>query len=177
MVLHMGLAAERSFFTMERQAPRGPYDKYKDVDGDTFPDSEAQRLFGGCPKSLQPTIDCDDVWKRWRQAVKDESADIRTGSSSSVGNYLCGFVYYLSLSWFWKRKAEERPVLFLHVPDLPTAARVSQGREIAIELIRAMVASRKERGIYDPLKAAFLDRFDDDVDKAALLENTLYQNQ
>jgi pyroglutamyl-peptidase len=177
LVLHIGLAAERPFFTVERQAPRGPYDKYKDVDGHTFSDAEAKRLFGGCPRSLQPTIDCDDVWKRWRKEVKDESADIRTGSHSSVGNYLCGFVYFLSLSWFWKRKAEERPVLFLHVPDLPTKADIAQGREVAIGLIRAMVASRKAKGIFDPLEPSLLSVFDVEVDNAALFEDTLYQNQ
>jgi len=154
MILHIGLAPNRKYYTLERQAMRGTYSKFKDVDGHTFPDEDAENLFGAdCPKTLQPTIDCDDVWKRWGQEVKDRSADLRTGTDTSVGLYLCGFIYFVSLNWFWKRKAAEQPVLFLHVPDLPRKEDVDQGCEVAIGLIRSMVASRKELGVRDPHQA------------------------
>jgi len=151
LILHIGLAPGRKFFTLEKQAMCGPYSGLKDVDGQVLPDVDAEKLFGpDCPKSLNPTIDCEDVWKRWGMEVKDRSADLRTGTDTSVGLYLCGFIYFLSLNWFWMRKAAERPVLFLHVPDLPTQRHLDQGLEVGIGLIRAMVASRKEKGIYDP---------------------------
>jgi pyroglutamyl-peptidase len=172
-VLHIGLAAGRQFFTLERQAQSGPYDKFKDVDGKVFPDSEAEKLFGECPEALQPTFDCDDVWKRWRYEVKDETADLRQGTDTSVGLYLCGFVYYFSLSWFWKKKSAERPVIFLHVPDLPTTDDVDQGIEVAIGLIRAMVASRKKKGIHDFTRTSTAQ--DEEIDRAARTEDDVYQ--
>jgi pyrrolidone-carboxylate peptidase len=173
MVLHIGLAAGRNFFTMERQAQRGPYNKFKDVDGKLLPDSEAERLFDGCPETLQPTFDCDDVWKRWRYEVDDETADLRQGTDTSVGLYLCGFVYYLSLSWFWKKRSAERPVIFLHVPDLPTEDDVAQGTEIAIGLIRAMVASRKKNGIRDFTRTSVAH--DEEMELALRKEDDVYQ--
>jgi len=154
MILHIGLAANRKYYTLERQAMHGPFSKFKDVDGQVFSDKDAEKLFGAdCPKTLQPTIDCNDVWKRWGREVKDRSADLRTGTDTSVGLYLCGFIYFVSLNWFWLRQAVERPVLFLHVPDLPKEEDIAQGREVAIGLIKSMVASRKELGVCDPHQA------------------------
>lgn len=40
----------------------------------------------------------------------------------------------------------ERPVLFLHVPALPTDEDIAAGREVAVAMIRAMVVSLIEKG-------------------------------
>lgn len=56
------------------------------------------------------------------------------------------------MSWFWKQGREERPVIFLHVPNLPNENDIEQGRQVAIGLIRAVVESRRKVGIHDPLK-------------------------
>jgi pyroglutamyl-peptidase len=153
MILHIGLAAGRNFYTLERQSPRGPFDQFADVDGRVFSALQASHLFAGCPAILKPTFDTDDLWRRWRTNVYDLTADLRP--SDDPGRYLCGFIYYVSMAWFMKRKDEykgERPVVFLHVPDLPSEAQVAQGREVAVGLIKGMVGSRLKLGVVDPLK-------------------------
>jgi pyroglutamyl-peptidase len=163
LVLHMGLAAKfgRRHFAMERQSQRGVYGKEKDVDGCTFGGEEEAMLWSDCPKRLKPTFDLDDVWRRWQDQLAKEDVDARP--SDDPGNFLCGFIYYASMAWYWKRaqkgKETERPVIFMHVPDLPREADVGIGRKVALALIRAMVESRERRGAYDPLVA------DADIDK------------
>jgi len=150
IILHIGLAAARNYYTLEQQSVRDGY-LQKDVDDAYFSQRDAARLFSECPAVLKPTFDCADVWRRWRGNVSDDvGADIRT--SDDPGSYLCGFLYYLSMSWFWKQGREERPVVFLHVPDLPNEIDIDQGRLVAIGLIRALVESRKKVGIHDSLK-------------------------
>jgi len=150
IILHIGLAAARKYYTLERQSVRDGY-LQKDVDDAYFSKHDAARLFSECPAVLKPTFDCADVWRRWRGNVSDDvGTHIRL--SDDPGSYLCGFLYYLSMSWFWKQSKEERPVVFLHVPDLPTENDIEQGRQVAIGLIRALVESRKKVGVHDPLK-------------------------
>lgn len=145
IILHIGLAARRTFYTLERQSLREPYWKEKDVDGNVFSKEKTELLWSDCPNILKPTFNTEDVWRRWksRLAVSSPDSDIRP--SDDPGNYLCGFVYYLSMSWFFKRNHKgERPVMFLHVPDCPNPADVEEGRTIAIELIRALVESKQK---------------------------------
>jgi len=149
IILHMGAAVGRQYYTLEQQSFRDSF-QGSDVDGKTPPEHTLQKLFKHCPAILKPTFDCQDIWRRWRRNLLDESLDVRC--SDDPGGYLCGFVYYLSMSWFWKKHAEERPVAFLHVPDLPTESEREKGREVAVGLIRALVESRRKVGIYDPLK-------------------------
>jgi pyroglutamyl-peptidase len=150
IILHIGLAAGRKYFALERQSFRDGYVQ-RDVDGAYLSKHDAARLFSNCPAVLKPTFDCADVWRRWRGNVGDDlDADIRP--SDDPGTYLCGFLYYLSMSWFWKQGREERPVIFLHVPNLPNENDIEQGRQVAIGLIRAVVESRRKVGIHDPLK-------------------------
>jgi pyroglutamyl-peptidase len=150
-VLHIGLAASRTWFGLERQSFRDNYSA-EDVNGLTPPQDECRELFGPCPKILKPTFDCDDVWRRWRDCVADQTADIRC--SDDPGSYLCGFIYFLSMSWFWRKQTVERPVMFLHVPDLSTAKAVEQGRQVTIGLLRALAQSRSNLGVQDPLQRA-----------------------
>ena len=149
LVLHIGLAAGRKFFTMERQSMREPYWQKEDVLGQVFSKEATERLWPSSthPSVLRPTFDCDDVWRRWRSHVRQD-LDIRP--SDDPGNYLCGFIYYYSMAWYLQRPSKERPVMFLHVPDLPTEEKVAGGVEVAIGLIRAMVESREKKGIHEP---------------------------
>ncbi|KIW02748.1 uncharacterized protein PV09_05820 [Verruconis gallopava] len=150
IILHIGLAAGRKFFTMERQSQREPYWEKKDVKGEVFSREMTEKLWPNMkfPMVLKPTFDCGDVWLRWRANV-DKRLDVRP--SDDPGNYLCGFIYYYSMAWFWARASKERPVMFLHVPDLPTEELVEGGREVTIGLIRALVESREKKGVFDPL--------------------------
>jgi len=112
---------------------------------------DRERLFKGCPRILRPTFDTEDLWRRWRENVKGEKVDLRP--SNDPGLFLCGFIYYLSMAWFYKQgKDVERPVIFLHVPELKTEEEVEEGRQVAIGLLRSMVASRKKLGKRDPLQ-------------------------
>jgi pyroglutamyl-peptidase len=149
IILHMGLAAGRKHFTLERQSCRDGYTG-RDVDGCYFPKSDATTLFSHCPEVLKPTFDSADLGRRWEENLAGSGADLRL--SDDPGTYLCGFIYYLSMSWLWKRDVKERPIMFMHVPDLPTEKDIEQGRQVAIGLIRALVESRKSLGVYDPLK-------------------------
>lgn len=55
---------------------------------------------------------------------------------------MCDFIYYSSLALLWKIKAE-RKVVFLHVPADSDEAAIETGKEVLIELIRALVQSGK----------------------------------
>lgn len=153
IILHIGLAARRTFFTLERQSYREPYWKERDVDGEVFSKKQTQDLWPDCPDILKSTFDCEDVWRRWRSNMSSTSPEADIRPSNDPGNFLCGFIYYFSMAWFWKKKAEERPVMFLHVPDCPKPADVAQGRDVAIGLIRALVDSRDKLGVYEAMNA------------------------
>lgn len=62
------------------------------------------------------------------------------------------------MAWYMQRAHEEsgeRPVVFLHVPDLPSEVLVAQGREVAVGLVKALVASKVKVGAVEPLKAGY----------------------
>lgn len=127
---------------MERLAYRDRFDKRKDVDGVTFPAEEAEKLWNGVPVTLRPTFRCDDVWRRWKSLLADPTLEIRP--SDDPGNYLCGFIYYSSMAYLFKKGEDvERSIMFMHVPDLPTESQVKGGVDVAVALIRALVESRK----------------------------------
>jgi hypothetical protein len=82
----------------------------------------------------------------------------------------------MSLSWFWRKKAEERPVMFLHVPHLVREEQIEEGRVVAICLIKALVESRAELGVRDPLKGVDLeDEHCMDAAEIALGKQKIYQ--
>ncbi|KAF2459282.1 hypothetical protein BDY21DRAFT_187749 [Lineolata rhizophorae] len=198
VVLHIGLASGRSFYTLESRAHRDGY-RARDVDGEGWRDEDSWARWGaaGLPEVLASGFDCADVWRRWREAVDrvemegGEGAGAGAGAgageaggeegksgldvrpSDDAGRFLCDFIYYTSLAWFADRSAKEeeeeeegeeedggqdgtdpnratignkpleRPVAFLHVPDLPTEDDVEKGRQVTIALIRALVESRR----------------------------------
>ena len=151
IILHLGLAAGRHYYTLERQSPRGPYTRKRDVDGHVCSPEENKAMWETCPNVLKPTFNCDDVWCRWQKHLQSVEGVV-TKPSDDPGNYMCAFIYYASMAWFWKRGAEERPVMFLHVPDCPTEEDVEVGRQVTMGLIRALVESRENLGVFDPLK-------------------------
>ncbi|KAE9980753.1 hypothetical protein EG327_006445 [Venturia inaequalis] len=166
IILHIGLAASRPFYTLERQSPRSPYWTGRDVDNEIFSQKETDQLWPllKFPQFLKPTFDADDVYERWQSHIPDSKVDIRL--SSDPGNFLCGFIYYMSMSWFWRKQAKERPVMFLHVPLLTGEEEVEEGKGVAIGLIKALVESRRELGVRDPLKKRMVDEIDEPMDAA-----------
>lgn len=139
IVLHVGLAVERTYFAIEKGAERDGYHQYPDVDRKVFNKAETKKAWGKSPSRMDSSVDLDKVLIKWR-AVVGKGADLRT--SDDVGNYVCGFVYYTSMEHFWK-KGEDTPVVFMHVPPLPEKRDISRGVDITIGLIQALAESCK----------------------------------
>jgi pyroglutamyl-peptidase len=110
---------------------------------------------------LKTSFDTSDVLARWKanlgyssvegKAEDDDAPDVRL--SSDAGNFLCGFIYYNSLAHYFLIKADERPVAFMHVPDLSMSEdKLREGREVAIALIKALVESKRKVGAVDGLQ-------------------------
>ncbi|KAJ4412626.1 hypothetical protein N0V91_000385 [Didymella pomorum] len=109
VVLHIGLAASRRFFAIEQGAHSRGYGKTNDVDGELFPDSEAEKVFPDSqyPSVLHTGFDTEDVVSRWRTSLGyttpdgspaiEQLPDVRI--NPDAGNFLCGFIYYNSLAW------------------------------------------------------------------------------
>jgi pyrrolidone-carboxylate peptidase len=165
IILHIGLAAGRKFFTLEKGTHGRGYGNIPDVDGERFTDDAAEKLFPRAeyPRVLKTSFDVDDVLVRWRanldhtitpqtssleQPVKDGRPDVRL--SPDAGNFMCGFVYWNSLAHYFSIKEDERPVVFMHVPDLSDSQEaLDQGREVAVALIKALVESKRRVGVVD----------------------------
>ncbi|KAF2835856.1 peptidase C15, pyroglutamyl peptidase I-like protein [Patellaria atrata CBS 101060] len=145
IVLHIGLAAGIDYYTIERLARREGYDDEGrcDVDGKSFTRKDSRKVWYDCPDYLTTGFDYADVWRRWRSNCPDPKLDLQP--SDDAGLYLCEFIYFTSLSYFWRQGVTDRPVMFLHVPDLPGEKDIAEGREVAIALIRALVDSWRQR--------------------------------
>lgn len=68
------------------------------------------------------------------------SVDLRP--SNNAGHYLCDFTYYACMLEYWRRDPRgQRPCMFLHVPSGLEEEDIRRGREAALGLITALVAS------------------------------------
>ena len=157
MAIHIGMAGPRPYYQIER---RGHQEGYKsvDVDGRVGDITEKGRdwIWYGCPEELQTDLNMDDVLGRWqahspvcysrpesqprRATDPDLQKDVDLRISEDAGHYLCDYTYYSSLAHLWKQQREKK-VTFFHVPADASAASISLGKELAINLIRAMVES------------------------------------
>jgi pyrrolidone-carboxylate peptidase len=89
------------------------------------------------PPHLESSFDLEDVLVKWRAQV-GKDVDLRT--SDDVGNYVCGFVYYTSLEYSWKRGIDA-PVVFMHVPPLPEKGDIEEGVKATLRLIQVLAES------------------------------------
>lgn len=166
IILHIGLAAGRPYYTLEKGAHGRGYGAIPDVDGDKFPDDVANEKFPPelFPYVLHTSFDTSDVVARWRsnlghtwadahlpayaQIQSTDAPDVRL--SPDAGNFLCGFTYWNSLAHYYSMNEDERPVVFMHVPDLSDSDEMlDTGRDVTIALIKALVESRRLVGISD----------------------------
>lgn len=137
VVLHIGLATRRDFYTLETCAHRDGYTK-PDIDGQTLEDDPLWRDEYHAPEILCPTFDTADVWRRWKSKLIKE--DIRP--SDDAGHYLCDFIYYASMLEYWRRDINGKlPGMFLHVPGGVHEEDLVRGRRVAVGLIVALVES------------------------------------
>ncbi|OJD12933.1 hypothetical protein AJ78_06539 [Emergomyces pasteurianus Ep9510] len=74
--------------------------------------------------------------KTW-QSFAPCKADVRL--SEDAGRYLCEFIYYTSLAHAYKERSN-RSVVFLHVPGRTDDEAIQIGREVAVGLVRCLVA-------------------------------------
>jgi pyroglutamyl-peptidase len=160
IILHIGLAAGRRFFALEQGSHASGYSRIPDVDGEQFSDTEAAERFPKAqfPPVLETSFDTADVLERWCAGLGCDASGSSHGApkhpdvriSHDAGNFLCGFIYYNSLAHFHAISEKERPVAFMHVPDLSDSEeKMREGRNVTIELIKALVESRRERGVVD----------------------------
>ncbi|KAL9096489.1 MAG: hypothetical protein Q9165_001486 [Trypethelium subeluteriae] len=152
MVVHMGIATRRDYFSIETLGHRDGYELYEDVNHERLPEGFGRAHWLDCPEILHTTFDTDDVLRRWKLNLladhTSDGEDIDLRLSDDAGHFLCDFIYFSSLSTYYRlnrrREDGERPVLFLHIPAKAEEDDILKGRETAVALIRAMVESRKE---------------------------------
>ena len=134
IVLHIGLAVERTYFAIEKGAERDGYHEFPDVDRKVFNKAETKSAWAKSSPRLNSSLDLEDVLGKWRAQVGN-GLDLRT--SDDVGSYVCGFVYYTSLEYLWRR-GNDLPAVFMHIPPLPDRGDVDRGMKVTLGLIRAL---------------------------------------
>lgn len=150
LVLHIGMASGRSFYTLEQIGHRDGYHKNKDLDGEILPEDDGLLRYADCPANMMSSLNYANILGNWQTKIlnlPEESpgcgADCRP--SKDAGHYLCDFIYFNSLAWYGRRSrkivdgmASDRPVLFLHVPAESDEASLARGKVVATALIQAM---------------------------------------
>lgn len=137
IVLNIGLAPGRNFYTLETLAHRNDYNK-RDVDGNTLEGDTFWQKEYKAPETLHTTFDTGSVWRRWKSGLMKE--DLRP--SNNAGHYLCDFIYYACMVEYWRREPRgHRPCMFLHVPSGLEEEDIKRGKEVALGLIAALVGS------------------------------------
>lgn len=168
IILHIGLDDSpdaKNTFHIERGANRDGYNSLTDAEGKVFTKAETKEAFGKSATYISTSFNLDEVLKKW-QAQLDNPQEVRSKKSKQptrgkpglvsleksqlprlavtddVGNFVCGFIYYQTLHRFNGTKpGVERPVLFLHVPELATEESLDTGRRVTIALIKAAAES------------------------------------
>lgn len=148
-VLHLGMAAGRRSYDIEYHAKRHGYVQSSDMDSEVTQEADCTRHFGDCPETLNSTMDCDEVINMWRSNLRRSRSlpkPIVGRRSEDAGGYICEYILYNSLAWYARShrvngNAAERPVLFLHVPPGSSDQDLEVGREVTLQLIRAIAES------------------------------------
>ncbi|KAG5953769.1 hypothetical protein E4U57_005086 [Claviceps arundinis] len=141
-VVHIGMAGPRTSYLVERRAHRRGY-RNVDVDcklpeeGMDGRPNDPDWIWYDQPDELVSDLDIDDVHARW-QACSSKDMDLRI--SEDAGHFLCDWVYYCSLSHLMRSKRPKK-ACFLHVPCDTSDEQIRQGREVTLNLIRAIAES------------------------------------
>ncbi|PLB55416.1 peptidase C15, pyroglutamyl peptidase I-like protein [Aspergillus steynii IBT 23096] len=175
IVMHMGIAAMRNFYSVETQARRDAY-HMSDIKGKGgYEDGEKLWRELGLPAVLQagratdlkPTSADSNVQSTTEDSLQalrssltpcppnDEllglwksfaPAGTDLRISDDAGRYLCEFIYYTSLSHAY-REGHDRNVVFFHVPGACGDDAIQEGKEAAIALIKSLVTYWTDRKI------------------------------
>ncbi|KAH6619583.1 hypothetical protein B0J18DRAFT_492373 [Chaetomium sp. MPI-SDFR-AT-0129] len=176
LAVHVGMAGPRLFYSLERRGHREGY-RMPDVDGGVLGDDggyqdghgdeggdqgegvekkgeggkegeKGKWIWEGMPEELETAVDVGDVLGRWK-GHSPKHLDLRV--SEDAGHYLCDFIYFSSLAHL-EKAGERRRVVFLHVPSDASEHSIAVGREVLLQLVRALVESevaRRERELSD----------------------------
>ncbi|PKY03128.1 putative pyroglutamyl peptidase type I [Aspergillus campestris IBT 28561] len=158
LVVHMGIAATRGYYSIETRAHRDSYHMSDNRGQCGYDDGEREWRemqvpsmlqagavdedgdgdgHGGVGKGCCPRPPDDGFLALWK-GFAGEDADVRV--STDAGRYLCEFIFFTSLALAW-RERRSRNVVFLHVPSSCTEEDVRVGREVAVAMIKAVVLS------------------------------------
>ena len=137
IVVHLGLAQSRKYYSFETCAHRDGYSK-EDITGESFENDTYWRDAYGAPAILRPSFDTQDVWNRWQREVPAE--DVRT--SHDAGRYLCEFMFFTSMLEQWRKENGRICSIFCHLPPGSGAADLERGKRVVLALIAAVVRSK-----------------------------------
>ncbi|KAL3478080.1 hypothetical protein BJX99DRAFT_114393 [Aspergillus californicus] len=161
IVIHMGIAATRNYYSIEMRAHRDAYHMPDNLGRAGYEDGE--RLWkeldlphvlqaGPSKPAVEPVVKLDltsprtnlvpcppnnELLKTW-QTLAPSSADIRI--SEDAGRYLCEFIFYTSLSFAYK-EGQDRNIVFFHVPSSCRDQDLETGTRVAVGLIKAIVST------------------------------------
>ncbi|ORY14011.1 hypothetical protein BCR34DRAFT_623511 [Clohesyomyces aquaticus] len=169
IVLHIGLANDRDYFAVETSAQKEGYHDIPDVDRKVFTRAENKKVFGKAAGELKSTLDLEAAVGIWKDRVRDfrlvgkddnggvygvrgkgkgkgaaQGRLVNVRLSDDVGNFVCGFVFYLGLLEMQRSKGRGDAV-FLHVPMLEGDEEIGVGVKVVQELIKALVEVWKEK--------------------------------
>ncbi|GAM35833.1 pyroglutamyl peptidase [Talaromyces pinophilus] len=159
LIVHMGIASTRSYYSVETQAHRDNY-RIPDVDGRSgYQDGEKIWRGKGFPPILTPgpaeeivPSRGDDIVQTsglkmvpypanehflriWKSLAPAET-DLRT--SNDAGHYACDFIFYTSLAQALE-EGRDRSIVFYHVPVTTDPASIELGTKVAVALIKSMI--------------------------------------
>ncbi|KAK1146402.1 hypothetical protein N8T08_003189 [Aspergillus melleus] len=167
IVMHMGIAAMRNFYSVETQARRDAY-HMSDIKGKGgYEDGEKLWRELGLPAVLQAGPATDPKPTPAESILPSPTEDplqvqhpsftprppnddllglwksfVPAGTdvriSDDAGRYLCEFIYYTSLSHAF-REGQDRNVVFFHVPAACGDDAIREGKEAAIALIKGLI--------------------------------------
>jgi pyrrolidone-carboxylate peptidase len=174
IVIHMGIAATRQYYSVETKAHRDSY-LMSDIEGRSGYEAGEKRwraldlppvLQAG--RSTDPLSISDIAEGTHDQVVTPSSQAVQSSwnphppnhkllniwksfapgadvrLSEDAGRYLCEFIFYTSLAHAFKQ-GQDRNVVFLHVPGSYNDQAIQTGREVTIALIKALITCWADR--------------------------------
>lgn len=172
IVMHIGIAAMRNFYSVETQARRDAY-HMSDINGKggyedgerrwrelglppvlqagratdaktTTGDSTLPLTTEDSPKALLPLAPCPPNHDLLGlwKSFAPAGTDVRI--SDDAGRYLCEFINYTTLAHAY-REGQDRNAVFFHVPAACSDEAIQEGKEVAIALIKGLVTHWTER--------------------------------
>ena len=150
IVVHVGLAADQTYFSLEQSARRDGYHQTPDAARRVLTKAESRTAWGRkSPEVLETSFDLPRVLETWRRRLRAapalsgggggghgkgprsregnaggrKSLDVDARHTDDVGSYVCGLVYYASLAALAERRRDgARYAVFLHVPPFAPGA-------------------------------------------------------